>query len=91
MITIFINNLLKDEPPVIYGDGEQTRDFVHVQDVVEANVLALTMETAIGEVLNVATGTPTTINQLAAMFRGYIAEAFWLLLCRRSCVLCRLV
>ena len=66
VITIFINSLLKNEPPIIYGDGKQTRDFVHVQDVVEANVLALTKETAIGEVLNVATGTPTTINQLAA-------------------------
>ncbi len=69
VITIFINSLLKNEPPIIYGDGKQTRDFVHVQDVVEANVLALTKETAIGEVLNVATGTPTTINQLAAMLQ----------------------
>ncbi len=69
VITIFINNLLKNEPPVIYGDGKQTRDFVHVQDVVEANVLALTRETAIGEVLNVATGTPTTINQLVAVLQ----------------------
>ena len=69
VITIFINSLLKNEPPVIYGDGKQTRDFVHVQDVVEANVLALTTKTAIGEVLNVATGTPTTINQLVAMLQ----------------------
>lgn len=69
VITIFINNLLENEPPIIYGDGKQTRDFVHVQDVVEANVLALTRETAIGEVLNVATGTPTTVNQLVAMLQ----------------------
>jgi len=64
VITIFINRLLKNEPPIIYGDGEQTRDFINVQDVVAANMLALTKKTAIGEVLNVATGTPTTIKQL---------------------------
>ncbi len=75
VITIFINNLLKNEPPVIYGDGKQTRDFVHVQDVVEANLLALTKETAIGEVLNVATGTPTTINQLAAMLQRIMKKS----------------
>jgi len=69
VITIFINNLLKNEPPIIYGDGKQTRDFIHVQDVVEANMLALTKKTAIGEVLNIATGNPTTINQLAEMLQ----------------------
>lgn len=69
VITIFINNLLKNEPPVIYGDGKQTRDFIHVQDVVEANMLGLTKSAAVGEILNVATGTRTTINQLAAMLQ----------------------
>lgn len=69
VITIFINRLLKNEPPIIYGDGEQTRDFAYIQDVVEANMLALTKKTAIGEVLNIATGTTTTINQLAAMLQ----------------------
>ena len=64
VITIFINRLQRNEPPIIYGDGEQTRDFINVQDVVAANMLALTKKTAIGEVLNVATGTPTTIKQL---------------------------
>ncbi len=69
VITIFINRLLKNEPPIIYGDGEQTRDFTYIKDVVDANMLALTKKTAIGEVLNTATGTPTTINQLAAMLQ----------------------
>ncbi len=72
VITIFINRLLKNEPPIIYGDGKQTRDFIHVLDVVEANVLALTKKTAIGQVLNIATGNPTTINQLAAMLQQII-------------------
>lgn len=69
VITVFINRLLKNEAPIIYGDGEQTRDFVHVQDVVEANMLALTKKTAIGETFNIATGTLTTINQLATMLQ----------------------
>ncbi|MGD8506068.1 MAG: SDR family oxidoreductase [Candidatus Bathyarchaeota archaeon] len=69
VITIFISKLLRNEPPIVHGDGEQTRDFVHVQDVVEANMLTLTTKTAIGEVLNIATGTPTTINQLATILQ----------------------
>ena len=64
VITIFINRLLKSEVPIIHGDGEQTRDFVNIQDVVAVNMLGLAKKTAIGEVLNVATGTPTAINQL---------------------------
>lgn len=69
VITIFINRLLKNESPIIYGDGKQTRDFTYIQDVVEANMLALTRERAIGEVFNIATGNQTTINQLAAMLQ----------------------
>lgn len=46
VITQFMSRLAKDLPLVIFGDGEQTRDFVHVQDVVEANMLALKKEMA---------------------------------------------
>ncbi|UCD40124.1 MAG: GDP-mannose 4,6-dehydratase, partial [Candidatus Bathyarchaeota archaeon] len=69
VITIFVNRLLDNEAPLIYGDGKQTRDFTYVQDVVEANMLALTKQSATGEVFNIATGTQTTINQLAAMLQ----------------------
>jgi UDP-glucose 4-epimerase len=69
VITIFINRLLKGKPPIIYGDGEQTRDFTHIEDVVEANMLALTRKAASGEIFNIATGKPTTINQLAAVLQ----------------------
>ena len=65
VITNFIRNISKSEPPIIYGDGEQTRDFVNVQDVVEATVLSLNRKSAVGEELNIATGEPTTINRLA--------------------------
>lgn len=63
-ITIFTEQLLQNQSPNIYGDGEQTRDFVFVEDVVQANMLALGKTSAIGEAFNVATGRPTTINKI---------------------------
>lgn len=65
VIPIFINRVLHERPPVVYGNGEQTRDFVHVQDVVDANMLALRSKNAVGEVFNIGTGTPMSITQLA--------------------------
>jgi UDP-glucose 4-epimerase len=64
-ITIFTNRLLRNKSPIIYGDGEQTRDFVYIQDVVEANMLALKSRDAAGEVFNVGTGTNVSVNQVA--------------------------
>jgi UDP-N-acetylglucosamine 4-epimerase len=64
VITIFANALLTNRQPKIFGDGEQTRDFVFVEDVVSANVLALTKKEAVGEIFNVATGKTVTINKL---------------------------
>ena len=64
VITSFVNRLLKDKPPVIYGDGEQTRDFINVRDVVDANMLAIEKNVA-GEIFNIATGTAVTINNLS--------------------------
>jgi dTDP-glucose 4,6-dehydratase len=63
-ITIFMNQLLKNESITIFGDGEQTRDFVYVEDVAAANVLALSRKEAAGEVFNIATGAATSVNVL---------------------------
>jgi UDP-glucose 4-epimerase len=52
----FIRRLKDHQPPIIYGDGTQTRDFVYVADVVRANLLACEQEAAIGQVFNIATG-----------------------------------
>jgi nucleoside-diphosphate-sugar epimerase len=68
-ITIFTNRLLKNMPPIIYGDGEQTRDFVYIQDVVEANMLALKSKNTAGEVFNIGTGKNTSINQIAEILK----------------------
>lgn len=63
-IPIFIEKALKNEQIVIYGDGEQTRDFIFVKDVVLANILAATNEKVNG-VFNVASGKAITINEIA--------------------------
>jgi UDP-glucose 4-epimerase len=67
VITIFANRLRKNRPPIIYGDGKQTRDFVSVRDVVEANMLAMSSKKAAGGIFNIGTGTRTTINEMADM------------------------
>jgi len=63
MISQFLWALRKGERPVIYGDGNQTRDFTHVDDVVRANFLALETK-SVGEVFNVGTGRETSINTM---------------------------
>jgi UDP-glucose 4-epimerase len=62
VVSIFIQKLLNHEQPVIYGNGRQTRDFVYVEDVVEANLMAMGQD-AHG-VFNVGTGIETSINDL---------------------------
>jgi nucleoside-diphosphate-sugar epimerase len=59
----FIQAALQDRPIVVYGDGEQTRDFTYVTDAVEANWLAL-QPSAVGEVLNVGGGSRVSVNQV---------------------------
>lgn len=66
VITIFIDRLLKNQPPVIFGNGRQVRDFIHVDDVVEANILAMNRDID-SAVLNVGTGIGTSVNQVAGM------------------------
>ncbi len=75
VITQFINRLKQGKPPIIYGDGEQTRDFVHVKDIVEANMLALNCQHGFGEVINVGTGKSTTINELANLLMEFFGQA----------------
>lgn len=64
VISILMTRALKGEPPVIYGDGRHSRDFVFVGDVVQALVAAATSPSAPGRVFNVGTGKSVTINAL---------------------------
>jgi nucleoside-diphosphate-sugar epimerase len=68
-ITIFTNELLDNRAPRIFGDGEQTRDFVFVKDVISAVMLALSEKEAVGEVFNVASGKATTINKIVRVLQ----------------------
>ena len=60
----FVTRLLSGQSPIVFGDGLQTRDFVHVTDVVRANLLAATREEAIGQVINVASGRSVSLVEL---------------------------
>jgi UDP-glucose 4-epimerase len=65
VLAIFAARLLNGRPPLIFEDGLQSRDFVHVSDVVRANLLALASSTEEGRVYNVGTGRATTILRVA--------------------------
>jgi nucleoside-diphosphate-sugar epimerase len=64
VISRFISALLSDKTPVIYGDGEQSRDFTYIDNVVEANLNAADSSKAVGQVINVANGERTSLNEL---------------------------
>jgi UDP-glucose 4-epimerase len=64
VISIFLTKALHHEPAVIYGDGNQSRDFIYVQDVVRANLLAAAAKGAGGQVMNIGSGSSVVINQL---------------------------
>ncbi len=61
VISIFIDKMLKNQSPIIFGDGNQTRDFVYVGDVAKANLMALNWK---NEVVNIGTGKETSVNEL---------------------------
>ncbi len=67
VIASFIERLRSGKPPTIYGDGSQTRDFIHVWDIARAFIKALDCDDLSGVILNVATGNPTSIRELAHM------------------------
>jgi len=62
VVAIFYNRLLKAQAPIINGDGEQTRDYIFVRDVVNANLLALKLNSS--DTFNVGTGKETSVNEL---------------------------
>ncbi|MCL6560946.1 MAG: SDR family oxidoreductase [Firmicutes bacterium] len=69
VIPRFVKDLLSGEGPTVYGDGEQSRDFVFVSDIVKANLLAATIPSAAGEVFNIAAGRQVTLNSLLALLQ----------------------
>jgi len=74
VIPLFIAAALREKTLCIHGDGEQTRDFVYIDDVVEANVLAATATGAGGGVYNVASGRRTSVNDLVRVIAGCVGR-----------------
>jgi len=73
-IPAFVTSILKDKPPTIYGDGEQTRDFTYVDNVVEANLLAARAKQTKGEVVNIACGEAITVNAIIDMINKIVGK-----------------
>jgi nucleoside-diphosphate-sugar epimerase len=73
-IPAFVTSILKDTPPVVYGDGTQSRDFTYVDNVVQANLLAARAGHTAGEVINIACGESVTVNQIIAMINDVLGK-----------------
>jgi dTDP-L-rhamnose 4-epimerase len=69
---IFSSRLLNGNSPIVFEDGQQSRDFIHVSDIVQANLLALESQDADGEVFNVGTGRRMSILELANILRQHL-------------------
>jgi UDP-glucose 4-epimerase len=76
VISIFATRALAGKKPTIYGDGEQSRDFVYVSNVVDANMLAATKSGVSGKVFNVGAGKRTTLNELCAAIGKITSREF---------------
>jgi UDP-glucose 4-epimerase len=73
-IPAFVTSILQDKPPTIYGDGEQSRDFTYVDNVVEANLLAARAKKTAGEVINIACGKAITVNEIIDMINQILGK-----------------
>ncbi|MBL7154362.1 MAG: SDR family oxidoreductase [Phycisphaerae bacterium] len=73
-IPAFVTAILKDQAPTIYGDGEQSRDFTYIENVVDANLLAARAEHTAGEVVNIASGQAVTVNATIDMINASVGK-----------------
>jgi dTDP-L-rhamnose 4-epimerase len=74
VLAIFAARLLNDRPPLVFEDGEQRRDFVHVGDVARAFALALEREEAVGHALNIGSGRSATVNEIATKLAAILGK-----------------
>lgn len=72
VISIFVDQMIKGESPFIYGDGKQSRDFIFVGDIVDANVAAL--DKGDGEIINISSNKQNTINELHNIINDLLGE-----------------
>lgn len=74
VISRFIDSLTRDERPVIFGDGEQSRDFTYIENVVHANLRASETQKGVGQVVNIGNGEQTTLNELLRELKSLIGK-----------------
>jgi UDP-N-acetylglucosamine 4-epimerase len=76
VIPLFVKKLINHESPVINGDGEYSRDFTYIKNVIQMNILAIetTNQNAVNQVYNTAFGERTTLNQLVAYLKEFLSE-----------------
>jgi nucleoside-diphosphate-sugar epimerase len=75
VISRFIDALMKGDAPMIYGDGEQSRDFTFIENVVNANIKAAQTNSGIGQVMNVANGERVSLNELLATVKSVTGKS----------------
>lgn len=73
-IPAFVSHIIKDTPPTVYGDGEQSRDFTYIENVIEANLLAARAEETHGEVVNIACGDRITVNEIIKLINEHFGK-----------------
>jgi nucleoside-diphosphate-sugar epimerase len=76
VIPKFMTRMRAGEPPIVFGNGKQTRDFVHVSDIVRANLLACVRAEAAGQVFNVASSRQTSLLELVDQMNRLLGTAF---------------
>ena len=74
VIPRFIHALIHNQPPSVFGDGEQSRDFTYIENVVLANLLAMSAEHVRGDVINVACGKRISLNQLLDVLKKILGS-----------------
>jgi len=72
VIPKFIRQMLAGDAPTVFGDGETSRDFTHVENVVQANLAAVSAESAVGKVFNIALGRRHSLNELVTVLNGLL-------------------
>ena len=75
VLAIFASRLINGQPPLVFEDGQQQRDFVHVEDVAEAFVLALERPEAVGQVFNIGSGRQYTVLEVARRLAAEMGRA----------------
>jgi UDP-glucose 4-epimerase len=75
VISLFISALMRGQRPVIYGDGEQTRDFTYISNVVDANLRASETTRGVGQVINAAVGQEVSLNELLSVLQKITGRA----------------